>query len=81
MLASKSDFLGLDGVTHLASGGQSPVLAVHLAALERYARAKGTGLAGQRVNDATRARVASKVASLMGAEADDIGFPDRKSVV
>ena len=75
MLASKSDFLGLDGVTHLASGGQSPVLAGHLAALERYARAKGTGLAGQRVNDATRARVAAKVASLMGADADDIGFP------
>lgn len=75
MLASKSDFLGLDGVVHLASGGQSPVLARHLGALERYARAKGTGLAGQRVNGAMRARVASQVAALVGAEPDDIGFP------
>ena len=70
-----SDFLHLDGVTHLASGGQSPVLARHLAALERYAHAKGRGLAGQRVNEATRARAAAKVASLIDAEADDIGFP------
>ena len=72
---SRADFLGLDGVAHLASGGQSPVLARHLAALERYARAKGTGLAGQRVNEQTRARVAAKVAALVGAEPDDIGFP------
>ncbi|MEP7117399.1 MAG: aminotransferase class V-fold PLP-dependent enzyme [Acidobacteriota bacterium] len=75
MLASPSDFLGLDGVTHLSSGGQSPVLASHLAALERYARAKGTGLVGQRRNGAMRASVASKVAALIDAEADDIGFP------
>ena len=69
------DFLHLDGVTHLASGGQSPVLGRHLAALERYANAKGRGLAGQRVNEATRARAAANVASLIGAQADDIGFP------
>ena len=75
MLASRSDFLGLDGVAHLASGGQSPVLASHLAALERYGRTKGTGLAGQRVYEQTRARVAAKVATLLGAEPDDIGFP------
>ena len=74
-MTTSTDFLGLDGLTHLASGGQSPVLTRHLAALERYARAKGTGLAGQRVNEATRARVAAKVAVLIGAEADDIGFP------
>jgi selenocysteine lyase/cysteine desulfurase len=75
MLASKSDFLGLDGVVHLASGGQSPVLARHLGALERYARTKGTGLSGQRVNGAMRGRVAAQVAALVGAEPDDIGFP------
>lgn len=75
MLALKADFLALDGVAHLASGGQSPVLVSHLDALERYARLKGTGLAGQRVNEQTRARVAAKVAALIGAEPDDIGFP------
>ncbi len=73
--AAAADFLNLDGVTHLASGGQSPVLTSHLDALDRYARAKGTGLAGQRVNDAVRASAAAKVAALVGAHADDIGFP------
>lgn len=75
MLASPADFLGLDGVTHLASGGQSPVLVSTLAALERAARAKGTGLAGQRLNESVRARVAAKVATLVHAEPGDIGFP------
>ena len=74
-MTSPSDFLHLDGVTHLASGGQSPVLVSTLAALERAARAKGTGLAGQRLNEAVRARVASKVAALIHADADEIGFP------
>ena len=74
-MTRSGDFLHLDGITHLASGGQSPVLTRHLAAFERYAHAKGRGLAGQRLNDATRARAAAKVASLIGAEADDIGFP------
>ncbi len=70
-----SDFINLDGVTHLAAGGQSPVLTSTLAALDRAARAKGTGLAGQRLNEAVRARVASKVAALIHAEPGDIGFP------
>ncbi len=70
-----TDFVNLDGVTHLAAGGQSPVLNSTLPALERAARAKGTGLAGQRLNEAARARVASKVAALIGAEPGDIGFP------
>ena len=75
MLAPASDFINLDGVTHLAAGGQSPVLGSTLTALERAARAKGTGLAGQRLNDAVRARVASKVAALVHADPGDIGFP------
>lgn len=75
MIAAPSDFLGLDGVTHLAAGGQSPALTRHLAALDRYARAKGTGLAGQRVNEDMRAAAAAKVATLIGAAPDDIGFP------
>jgi cysteine desulfurase / selenocysteine lyase len=75
MGGKKTGFLGLDGLVHLAAGGQSPSLASHPAALERYARAKGTGLVGQRTNVAVRARVAAKVAALVGAEPDDIGFP------
>ncbi len=75
MLVPISDFLHLDRVTHLAGGGQTPFLVRAQAALERFAQAKGTGLAGQRANDTVHASVAEKVAALLGAEADDIGFP------
>lgn len=74
-LAPASDFLGLDGVVHLSGGGQTPVLTRTLPALAHYAHAKGTGLAGQRLVDAVRTRVAQKVATLLDAEPDDIGFP------
>lgn len=74
-LAPASDFLGLDRVVHLSGGGQTPVLARTLPALEHYAHTKGTGLAGQRLVDAVRTRVTQKVATLLDAEPDDIGFP------
>ena len=75
MLAPTADFLHLDHVTHLAAGGQTPMLVAAEAALQRFARAKGTGLAGQRENDRVRASVAARVAALVGAAPDDIGFP------
>lgn len=75
MTSRAADFLHLDRVVHLAAGGQSPPLAGTLAALERYVQAKGAGLAGGRTSEAVRGRVAQKVAALVGATADDIGFP------
>jgi len=75
VLAPTSDFLNLAGVVHLSAGGQAPVLTSTPAALERYVRAKGTGLSGQRLNDEVRARVAGKVAALVNAAPDDVGFP------
>jgi len=75
MTVHPGDFLHLDRVTHLAGGGQSPPLARSRDALARYLRAKGAGLAGWRANEAVRARVAAKMAALVGGTADDIGFP------
>ncbi|MFN7978736.1 MAG: aminotransferase class V-fold PLP-dependent enzyme [Vicinamibacterales bacterium] len=75
MLVPTSDFLHLHNIIHLAGGGQTPFLARAQAALDRFAQAKGRGLAGQRSNDAVRASVAGKVASMLGASPDDIGFP------
>lgn len=75
MNAHSVDFLHLDRVVHLAGGGQSPPLVRSREALERYLQAKGAGLAGWRTSEAVRARVAQKVAALVGAAADDIGFP------
>ncbi|MFN8062543.1 MAG: aminotransferase class V-fold PLP-dependent enzyme [Vicinamibacterales bacterium] len=74
-LVPTSDFLHLDRVTHLAGGGQTPMLKTSLEALARFAWAKGTGLDGQQVNTAVRSSVAAKVASLLGADPADIGFP------
>lgn len=73
-LAPKSDFLNLEGVTHLAAGGQTPPLRVHQAALERFLHAKGTGMRGHALNLETRARAADRVAQLIGCQADDVGF-------
>lgn len=75
MTPRSADFLHLDRLVHLAAGGQSPPLAGTSAALDRYVQAKGAGLAGWRTSEAVRARVAQKVAALVGAGADDIGFP------
>jgi cysteine desulfurase/selenocysteine lyase len=75
MTSRTADFLHLDRLVHLAAGGQSPPLARTSAALERYVEAKGAGLAGWRTSEAVRARVAQKVAALVGAAPDDIGFP------
>ncbi len=75
MTSRTADFLHLDRVVHLAGGGQAPPLARTLPALERYVHAKGAGLAGWRTSEAVRARVAQKVAALVGAAPDDIGFP------
>src|SRR5439155_16374491 len=71
----KSDFFNLDGVAHLAAGGQTPGLKSHVPALERFAVAKGTGLRGHVLNVETRLRTAQRLARLLGCQWDDLGFP------
>ena len=44
--APRADFIGLEGKTHLATGGEPPLLAAHRAAFERFARDKSEGHAG-----------------------------------
>lgn len=46
MLASKNDFIGLDGIAHLACGGQPPLLKVHQSAFDEYAVDKSVGMNG-----------------------------------
>ena len=43
ILAAKSDFIGLDGITHLATGGEPPLLKAHRTAFEAYARERLAG--------------------------------------
>ncbi len=41
--APKSDFIGLDGKVHLATGGEPPLLKAHRGAFERFAADKAAG--------------------------------------
>lgn len=46
MLAPKSDFIGLEGVAHLATGGQPPMLKAQRAAFEAFISDKARGQPG-----------------------------------
>ena len=46
-LIDKSEFVGLDGVAHLCTGGEAPWLRSHTAACERFGALKSAGMAGR----------------------------------
>lgn len=46
-LIAPSEFLSIDGVAHLCTGGEAPLLRSHLDALGRFAMDKGEGMAGR----------------------------------
>lgn len=76
-LAPLSDFLKLDGLVHLAAGGESPALRAQAEAVQRYVGLKGrTGLgtpdyrAKQEVYD----RCKDRAATLFGVTSDEIAF-------
>ncbi|MEQ8695490.1 MAG: aminotransferase class V-fold PLP-dependent enzyme [Bauldia litoralis] len=67
-------FIGLDGITHLAAGGETPALRSHTAAVERFLTDKSGGMPGRNRLFETAGRVRGKVARLFDLEAGDIGF-------
>ena len=66
-------FVGIADVAHLASGGESPFLHSHLAAVSRFAHDKSTGMPGRERMFATLAQLKARLASLLNTEAGDIG--------
>lgn len=72
--APRSDFIGLEGKVHLATGGEPPLLVRHREAFEAFARDKAGGYDGYwahwQVADAVRAAVAR----LLRLEAGDIAL-------
>jgi len=72
--ALKTDFVGLEGLVHLAAGGETPLLERHRDVFDRYARLKGQGKRGlaEIENGADRAR--GQVARLLGGASEDVGF-------
>lgn len=74
MLYPKADFIGLDGIVHLAAGGETPMLATHRDAIELFMHDKASGMPGRERFFATRIECAQRVAAMLKVEAADIAF-------
>lgn len=74
MLANKSDFIGLEGVAHLATGGEPPLLKVHRDAFEDFARDKADGQNGYRRHWTVVEEVRALLGRLTGMTSDDVAL-------
>ena len=73
-LVPRSDFVGLEGVTHLAAGGEAPWLAAHTEALSLLARDQSGGMPGRANKDATVERARERAARLLGVDPADVAL-------
>jgi len=75
-LLARSDFLDLEGITHLYTGAECPMLVAGAAAMQDYARQKSRGEAGRVRHAAVAAECKAALARLHGAgvSAEDIGL-------
>ncbi|MFN5059611.1 MAG: aminotransferase class V-fold PLP-dependent enzyme [Chloroflexota bacterium] len=74
MLYPKSDFVGLEGVHHLAAGGETPMLKSHFDAMAQFAADKALGMPGRERFFAVRLRAAQQLAAMMSVDSGDIAF-------
>ena len=72
-LVAKADFEGLDSLTHLAAGGETPPLKTQGATLERWLALKGRG-PDRGVRADTLARLKSRAADLFGVTTDEVAI-------
>jgi cysteine desulfurase/selenocysteine lyase len=68
----KSAFIGTAEVAHLASGGESPFLHGHAAAISRFMQDKSGGMPGRLRMFDTLGRLKQRLAALLNTEAADI---------
>ncbi|MBI3965346.1 MAG: aminotransferase class V-fold PLP-dependent enzyme [Chloroflexi bacterium] len=73
-LVPKSDFIGVEDVAHLCTGGESPFLKSNADALLRFALEKGRGMPGRANLYAVYRRAKERAAELLGCEAGDVAF-------
>lgn len=73
-LVPRSDFLGLDGVTHLYTAAECPMLAAGAAALQEYAAQKSRAEAGRARHAAVALSAKAAVGRLLGVAPEDIAF-------
>ncbi|QKC86733.1 aminotransferase class V-fold PLP-dependent enzyme [Mesorhizobium sp. NZP2077] len=73
-LIPKSEFIGLENVTHLAAGGETPVLISNAAAVTRFMVDKGVGMPGRDRMFATATRARERLARLLSARSQEIAL-------
>jgi len=73
-LIDKAEFAGLDGVAHLATGGEAPWLRSHDAACQRFGRLKSGGMAGREEMFAVYRRAKARAARLLGVDPASVAF-------
>ena len=72
--APKSDFIGLEGKVHLATGGEPPLLKVHRNAFEQFAEDKAAGFSGYHRHWDVIDQVRAGIARLTGLQPGDIAL-------
>jgi cysteine desulfurase / selenocysteine lyase len=71
---SRSLFIGIEHVAHLAAGGEAPVLRTHVDAASRYLLDKGDGMPGRERFFAVVGGARERLASLLGGGPGEVSF-------
>lgn len=74
MLIPKSDFVGLEGLTHLAAGGETPMLKSHALAMDRFMADKVLGEKARTRLDATASRCREAFGGLIGTDPRNVAL-------
>ncbi|MEM7125462.1 MAG: aminotransferase class V-fold PLP-dependent enzyme [Chloroflexota bacterium] len=74
MLIPKDQFVGIENVAHLATGGESPMLKSHQQAIGRFFEHKAQGEMARHQLEATHQRTKEKTAQLFSVEPESITF-------
>jgi selenocysteine lyase/cysteine desulfurase len=73
-LIPKDEFVGLEGVAHLCTGGEAPWLRSHDEACRRFGALKSGGMAGRDQVFQVYARAKTRVARLLGVDPARVAF-------
>jgi cysteine desulfurase/selenocysteine lyase len=73
-LIEKSQFVGLEGIAHLAAGGETPMLKSHMNAVQQFMEDKGRGELARDLEAEKLEQARGKCARLFSASPDEITF-------
>lgn len=73
-LIAKAEFVGLEGVAHLCTGGEAPWLRSHDEACRHFGRVKSTGMAARVELDAVYGRARARIAGMLGVPPARVAF-------